>query len=45
MAEEAKSTNARRGKYVGDCPKCSLMLASFDERKGKYVCPRCGATK
>lgn len=35
--------NMKQGKYIKDCPRCGLMLASFDIKKGrkKPVCPRC----
>ena len=37
-----QDTKITKGKYIGDCPKCKLILANFD-KKGSIagICPRC----
>ena len=34
------------GKYVGNCTKCNLLLADFDQKNGENpVCPQCSNTE
>lgn len=36
-------SNLRKGKYVGDCPECRLVLCDLDKIEGsRFYCPRCG---
>ena len=37
----ARPKQSRKGKFVGYCPHCGLMLADFDKVKVKYRCARC----
>jgi len=41
-ASHAKHGEVRKGRYVGKCPNCGLVLAEFDLLKDKYKCPTCG---
>ena len=37
-----EETKVRRGKYMGDCSECGLMLADYDkELTNGRQCPRC----
>jgi hypothetical protein len=39
MPDEKRVT---KGRYIGDCPKCGLVLADFDkELTNGRKCPRC----
>lgn len=36
------TSNVRKGKYVGNCPRCLLILMVQDTHKLMACCPRCG---
>lgn len=38
-----KGKDLRKGKHVGYCTKCDLMLADYDKLQVNYRCPRCDA--
>jgi predicted RNA-binding Zn-ribbon protein involved in translation (DUF1610 family) len=34
--------NRKKGKLIGYCTGCDLMIADFDKLTVNYRCPRCG---